>query len=120
MAIIVEVAKNFSEVVGLKRKDSDFSAEKLREDILQPAIRDLKPTERFIVVLDDKRDSSAYQYSAAYLQEAFVGLVTYGFMSYSEFIHTVAFECHHKENEFYIDRIFKYNKEKQALKGENQ
>lgn len=113
MTIVVEVSKNLPEVTGIKKTDSKYSAEKLRVDILEPSLRDLRPNERFVIIIDDKKDKDAYQYSSAYLIEAFIGLITYGFMSYARFIHTVAFDCHHKENEFYIDKIFEYSKKMQ-------
>lgn len=124
MTIMIEVAKKFPEVHGLKKTDSPYSAEALREDIIVPVLKDLRPNERLIIVIDDKKDEDAFLYGAAYLIEAFVGLVTYGHMQYNEFIHTVAFDCHHKRNEFYIDRIFKYSLEaeekRKALKEKSK
>lgn len=113
MTITVEVAKQMANVCGIKKEDSEYSAERLRENILIPTLRDLRPNERLCVVLDDKEDSLAYQYSHAYLEEAFVGLVKYGEMTYTEFIHTVAFECHHKDNRFYVDKIFEISRKRE-------
>lgn len=120
MTIVVEVARQMGCVSGIKREDSKYSAERLREDVLIPTLRDLRPKERLCIVLDDKNDDSAYQYSHAYLEEAFVGLVKYGEMTHADFIHTLSFECHHKDNRFYVDKIFEISQKLAAKRKAEQ
>lgn len=110
MTIIVNVSDHFEEVSGITRADSSNSAEALLSDILEPHLLRLSDTERLVIVLDDPKDAYALQYSSAYLRAAFVGLLDK--MGYENFIHKVAFECHHKDNEFYIKKIMEYCKEK--------
>ena len=120
MTIVVEVARQMGCVIGIKREDSKYSAERLREDVLIPTLRDLRPNERLCIVLDDKNDDTAYQYSHAYLEEAFVGLVKYGEMTHADFIHTISFECNHKDNRFYVDKIFEISQKLAAERKSEQ
>lgn len=110
MTIRIDVTKHFDDFHGLKRTDSLYSAEALREDVLRPTFRDLRPNERLVIMIDSK-DKDPIEYSAAYLKEAFVGLITYNRIRYADFIHYVAFDCEHKESQFYIQKIFQYAKE---------
>jgi hypothetical protein len=68
----ISIAGDFSPYpAGRGRRDGDFSAEKFREDILIPALREaMESGDRVIVVLD-----GVYGYSSSFLEETFGGLV---------------------------------------------
>lgn len=106
MTIKIKVSEHFQTVHGLEREYSEWSAERLREDVIAPIIRlDLAPNERLVIVID-KKDSDEYNYSHSYLREAFAGLITYGHISYRDFIHNVAFEYENESSAFYVKKIF--------------
>jgi hypothetical protein len=68
----ISIAMDFSSYpAGRSRRDGEFSAERFREDILIPALRDAEEHEgRVVVVLD-----GVFGYSSSFLEETFGGLV---------------------------------------------
>ena len=72
MAIIIEIAKDFSRTPGGRRiSDGPFSGELFRDRLLAPALRRARETgERVIVILDGTRG-----YLSSFLEESFGGLV---------------------------------------------
>lgn len=68
----ISIAKDFSPYpAGRGRRDGEFSAERFRDDILVPALREAFDGKgRVIVVLD-----GVFGYSSSFLEETFGGLV---------------------------------------------
>jgi hypothetical protein len=68
----ISIANDFSKYpAGRSRRDGEFSAERFREDLLIPALREAQEQGgRVIVVLD-----GVYGYSSSFLEESFGGLV---------------------------------------------
>jgi hypothetical protein len=68
----ISIANDFSRYpAGRSRRDGEFSAERFREELLIPALREAEQKgERVVVVLD-----GVYGYSSSFLEETFGGLV---------------------------------------------
>lgn len=104
----INVTDHFPEFYGLKRSDSPFSAEALREDFLVTSIESLNENESIIICIDNQLD--VIEYGASYLQEAFVGLVSHGHFTIDFLNEKVEFSCLHDESVFYIKKINEYLK----------
>ncbi|WP_418140237.1 STAS-like domain-containing protein [Marinobacter sp. MA] len=73
--VVINIGRDYSPIpFGRYRSDGKYSAEKFRDDILIPAMRNNKLV---IIELDDVRMS----YGSSFLEETFGGLIRRGFSS---------------------------------------
>lgn len=73
--VIINIGKDYSPIpFGRYRTDGKYSAEKFRDDVLIPA---LKQYRNIVIQLDDVRMS----YGSSFLEETFGGLIRKGFSS---------------------------------------
>jgi len=108
MTLHFDVQKDFSNNFGgSTRKDSDFSAEHLREDYLVPMIKKLKGDEQIVVNLGNDSDEDCH-YAANFLQEGFAGLIKYNHISHDDFVRIFKFTYDDEDFAFYKERIYKY------------
>jgi hypothetical protein len=75
--------------------------EKFREQVLVPLLRS-----NCQVAID--LDKCVESYSAAFLQEAFGGIITYGYFTYDELRHKITFKTDDVDFYFYIQKILEY------------
>ena len=78
----IDVGADFSIApYGGRRQDSDYSGERFREEFLKPIFTEPGKYSRPVTIILD----TAEAYSAAFLQEAFGGLVREGYATPDEF-----------------------------------
>lgn len=106
MAITINIFDFFDDARGVKRIDSKWSAESLREDILIPKINKRKKNEKIYIIIDDINEFNGY--GSSFLKEAFVGLFSYGHVEYNDFIENFIFKSVDRANIFYISQISRY------------
>lgn len=95
---IIHVATDFSSVpAGRFRMDGPFSGEQFREEHLRPL---LARGEKVIVDLDNVEG-----YGSSFLEEAFGGLVRYGYFTRSQLRNMLELRC---DDQTYIDEIWSY------------
>ncbi|RLA45632.1 MAG: DUF4325 domain-containing protein [Gammaproteobacteria bacterium] len=84
--------------------DSGASGEQFREEHLLPALQNLQPGEKIIVILDDGPES----YGSSFLTEGFAGIVKYGYMEARPLLDALEIEYTDPDYEFFEKKIKKY------------
>lgn len=118
MTIHISIPDHFEDVCGVKRTDSEWSAEALREDVVLPLLKNRKENEKVIICLDNK-EIDFFGYGSSFLKEAFIGLVSYGDYSYYDFKDNFSFTAVDSHFDFYIKKIEQYIEEYRVNELEN-
>lgn len=101
----LNIGKDFSvDPSGRFYADSDGSGEAFRERRLKPAIEDLGPDEKLIVIIDDGVEG----YGSSFLSEGFAGMVKYGYITAEDLLNTIEIVYSDQDFEFYKDKIIDY------------
>jgi len=103
--MIINIGRDFSlSPSGISKNDNSSSAEHLRELFLVPALLNLKNKEKLIIVIDEVRD----YYSAAFLKNAFGGLVSINHFNAKEILEKINIQFSDEKFFFYKQKIIQY------------
>lgn len=103
--IELTILKDFSATPGTRHRfEGDFSGEKLREEVLEPILREAIESNKLLVI---NLDGTA-GYGTSFLEEAFGGLIRAGFNYKSVIDHIKLIS---NEEEYLIDDIYQYLQE---------
>lgn len=101
----INIGNNFSkDPAGRYYTDGDSSGEQFREEVLRVAVANLQGDEKLIIILDDDVDS----YGSSFLNEAFGGMVKYGYLSAENLKAILHIDYSDSDYEFYKNKIFEY------------
>lgn len=99
----IDLAKDFSEFPFGRNspEDGDFTGQKFRDDVLKPALDQLKDGDKIDVDLD----GVVIGIGSSFLSESFGGLVKKGYISKEKLLDILVITC---EDEVYRQEIKKY------------
>lgn len=103
--MIINIGRDFSvSPSGISKNDNKSSAEHFRELFLVPALLNLKNKKKLIIIIDDVHD----YYSAAFLKNAFGGLVSINHFNATELLKKINIQFSDKQFFFYKQKIIQY------------
>jgi hypothetical protein len=101
----LNIGKDFSpDPAGRFYTDGDASGEQFREEVLKDLVLGLTSGDFLDITLDDGVDS----YGSSFLNEAFAGMVKYGYIQGGEFLKRIRFTYTNNDFSFYEAKIKQY------------